>query len=131
MESSVLVLLALLFIIPIVIGSYRMLFGRDRREPMAINHSELEAAERSLKAEANADWVVLKRCHGPAYNHAAMAALISALSAEGVRATYDVLSASSADGGVTNFMLKVVRGQERQAIEILNGLEADTEAGRE
>src|SRR5580698_8777020 len=68
----------------------------ETRDPN-INYAELEAAEKALKEEGERDWVVLKRCAGPAYNHTAMTALVSALGAEGVEATYDVIASSSAD----------------------------------
>jgi hypothetical protein len=89
------------------------------RPPIEVDEKELEAAERALKKEGELDWVVLKRCHGPAYNHAVMTEIISTLNAGGVTATYDVVASSSVDGGVTNYMLKVLRGDEEKSLEIL------------
>ena len=49
----------------------------------------------------------------------------AALAAGGVQATYDVIATSSADGGVTNYMLKVGRGDEQHALQILAKLEEE------
>lgn len=95
---------------------------RARQEPLTIDESELQAAEAALREEGQIDWVILKRCTGPAFNHAAMTEIVGALNAEGVSATYDVVASSSVDAGVTNYMLKVLRGEEAQAAEILSRL---------
>lgn len=122
---SVLAIIAVFFmVVPITVGIYRMLGKRTAPQAQfEIDHAELETAERELRESKNPDWVVLKRCHGPAYNHAAMAALVSALEEQGIPATYDVLSSSSADGGVTNYMLKVHSGTEEEAARVLAELE--------
>lgn len=101
----------------------KYLMGRNRQEPVEADMTELEAAEAALKKQGKLDWVYLKRCHGPAYNHGAMTEIISALNAGGVTATYDVVASSSADGGVTNYALKVLRGDEEKGLEILAELE--------
>jgi hypothetical protein len=97
----------------------RALPKRVTRNASVEDPSELRAAELALKKEGELDWVVLKRCHGPAYNHAAMTEIIGALNAEDVPATYDVISSSSADGGIFNYMLKVLPGDESRALAIL------------
>lgn len=107
-----------------VIGLMFFAVGRYMKKPMqgissSIDERELEAAERALKEEGEQDWVILKRCHGPAFNHAAMTQIISALNEGGVTATYDVIASSSMEGGVTNYMLKVLRGEEEKGLEIL------------
>ncbi len=79
----------------------------------------LAAAERDLKAAGERDWVVVKRCHGPAYTHMAMTDLIGKLAEADIDATYDVIATSSADGGVTNYVIKVIRGTEVAALEVL------------
>jgi hypothetical protein len=87
--------------------------------PLEIDKDTLDAAEKALRESEAIDWVVLKRCHGPAYSHTAMSELVSLLNAEGIDATFDVISSSSADGGVTNFSLKVLRGSEADAFAAL------------
>jgi hypothetical protein len=87
---------------------------------LQIDQSALDAAEKELREQGEKDWIVLKRCHGPAYTHTAMSEIISHLASEGIEATYDVYGASSADMGVTNFMLKVLAKDEERAREVLN-----------
>jgi len=99
---------------------------KRRRDPfhetIPIDEAALERAERELKAAGERDWIVLRRYHGPAYSHTAMLEIVSALAAEGIEATYEVITTSSADGGVTNYMLKVVPEDEERARETLDGL---------
>ncbi len=123
MEIELILTIAFACVFPILLGLaiYRVFLSKRQHKPLEIDQRELQAAEREMVAEGNKDWVVLKRCHGPAYNHAAMTELVSQLTTQGVESTYDVISASSAEGGVTNYILKVLRGSETQAIEILSG----------
>lgn len=115
------VVFVLAFALLVGVGVYKKMFAsRGRREPVEIDHAALDAAERQLRASDETDWVVVKRCHGPAYTHTAMSAIVGALMEGGVEATYDVVGTSSADGGVTNYMLKVIRGSEERALEILS-----------
>lgn len=114
------ILLSLLF--PAVLG---LLFFQMRAKktkstaPLEFDKAALDAAEQALRESEEMDWVVLKRCHGPAYSHTAMTELVSLLNAEGIDATYDVIASSSAEGGVTNFTLKVLRGSEAEAFAVL------------
>ncbi|MBI1861237.1 MAG: hypothetical protein HYR96_10005 [Deltaproteobacteria bacterium] len=109
----------------LVISVFRARRAKRRQHLFVeIDHSALRAAEENLKAHQDQDWVVLKRCHGPGYSHTTMAEIVSSLAAEGVEATYDIIGTSSAEGGVTNFMLMVIRGQEAQALEALARIES-------
>ncbi len=110
------------FFLLVAYAILKVFSGRSAGEPK-IDHAVLAEAERALRETSAQDWVVLKRCHGPAYSHAAMTEIVSALNTEGVMGTYDVVASSSADGGVTNFMLKVLAGDETRALEILARLE--------
>ena len=92
---------------------------RDALPSMDIDHDALSVAERELAHQGEKAWVVLKRCHGPAYTHTAMSEIISRFAAEGIEATYDVYGISSADMGITNFILKVLEKDEARAREIL------------
>jgi hypothetical protein len=117
--------LAICFPLLVAVAVLKVSFAKKSRgEPFEVDKETLAAAEKALRAEGELDWVVLKRCHGPAYNHSAMTEIVSALSAGGVQATYDVIASSSADGGVTNYVVKVIRGQESLGHEILSGLES-------
>ena len=111
--------------LPVVLGvtAYAFVFKkRGAREPEQVDHAELAAAERALKAAGSRDWVVVKRCHGPAYTHMAMTEIMGRLAEADIDATYDVIAASSADGGVTNYVIKVIRGEEAKALEALANL---------
>lgn len=123
MEFFLVIFLGLAFPILVVLAYLRVLSRRAKVADLEIDKTALAEAENALRETDERDWVVLKRCHGPAYNHSAMVELVSALNAEGIEATYDVVASSSADGGVTNYMLKVIREHETQAREVLLGLE--------
>lgn len=121
MELFTVAVFILAFALVVCVGIYqKILRPREPRQPVEIDHAALDAAERQLRASDETDWVVVKRCHGPAYTHTAMSAIVGALMDGGVEATYDVVGTSSADGGVTNYMLKVIRGSEERALEILS-----------
>ena len=94
------ILLSLVF--PAILGLlfFKMMAKKPQRvETLEIDQAALDLAEKSLRESDEMDWVVLKRCHGPAYNHGVMTDLVASLNAEGVDATYDVVSSSSAEGG--------------------------------
>ena len=123
-EWIVAIILAAFFPLLLGVAIYQILFAkRLRHEPFEIDHKALKLAEVTLAVEGKRDWVVVKRCHGPAYTHSAMAELVGAIAVGGVEATYDVVGTSSADGGITNYLLKVIRGTESEALEILARLE--------
>jgi len=108
--------------LPVVLGvvAFQLFFKKTvQRGPEAIDFAELAAAEKDLKEAGERDWVVVKRCHGPAYTHMAMTEIMGKLAEADVDATYDVIAASSADGGVTNYVIKVIRGEESKALEVL------------
>lgn len=108
---GLLILLALVVAVPLLL----------KRPPRVekLRNPELEAAEKRLADEGEKEWVVLTRFSGPAYTHNAMSEIISELTSRGVEATYDVISTSMAEAGVTNYMLKVLPGSEEAAREIL------------
>jgi hypothetical protein len=117
-----------LFILVLAFPAMVLLVFLKTRRPKRSNSLEIDqvalnAAEQELKSQGEKEWVVLKRCHGPAYTHNAMSEIVSYLAAEGIEATYDVYGISSADMGVTNFILKVLAKDEVRASKILSEME--------
>ena len=120
LELIIAIALAVAFPLLVAVAIYKLMLRRPARETaLVFDRAALKSAEDALRASDEKNWVVLKRCHGPGYTHTAMIDIVNALAAEGVEATYDVVGTSSADGGVTNYMIKVVQGSEERALEIL------------
>jgi len=113
---------ALVFLIALALV-YRH-FGlapKPSQPPSEIDEKLLAEAEADLKANADdTQWVFLKRLSGPGYSHASIIDLIAKLEAAGVEATYENIASSSAEMGVTNFMIKVRPGFEAQALAVLS-----------
>lgn len=94
-------------------------FRRRERYTFGNDYEKLHRAEQDLAETSTKDWVIVKRCHGPGYNLTVMAEIVATLQSNGVQATFETFSSSSAEMGITNFVIKVPHQDEEEALKVL------------